>query len=155
MKKHFRAILAVESTPLWPLKTSNLVISFSNIDFKGANQNQHDPMVISVVIGNYIIQKILLDEGSLANILYISTLQKMQILESSLSPYNGDLVGFSRERVNVLGIIELRTNFGSELNIKIIGVRYLVIHSWVSYYMILGRLSLNTLGAILSTPIWH
>ena len=155
MKKHFRAILAVESTPLWPLKTSNLVISFSNIDFKGANQNQHDPMVISVVIGNYIIQKILLDEGSLANILYTSTLQKMQILEFSLSPYNGDLVGFSGERVNVLGIIELRTNFGSELNIKIISVRYLVIHSWVSYYMILGRLSLNTLGAILSTPIWH
>lgn len=100
---------------------------------------------------NYIIRKVLVDEGSSADILYASTLQKMQIPESSLNPYNGDLVGFSRERVNVLGVIELRTTFGTKPNIKTIDVRYLVIDSRAPYHMILGRLSLNTLEAVLST----
>ena len=50
----------------------------------------------------------------------------MQIPESNLNPYHGDLVGFSRKRVNVLGVIELRTIFGIELNIRTIDVWYLV-----------------------------
>ena len=53
----------------------------------------------------------------------------MQIPESSLNPYNGDLVGFSREWVNVLGVIELRKTFGTKLNIKIIDFQHLVIDS--------------------------
>ena len=76
----------------------------------------------------------------------------MQIPESSLNLYHGDLVGFSGERVNVLGVVELRTTFGAEPNIKTIGGQYLVIDSQAPYHMILGRPSLNTLGVVVSTP---
>ena len=75
----------------------------------------------------------------------------MQISESNLSPYHGDLVGFSGERVNVIGVVELRTTFRTELNVKTIDARYLVIDSRALYHMILGRPSLNTLGAVVST----
>ena len=77
--------------------------------------------------------------------LYASTLWKIQIPESSLSSYNGDLVGFFGKRVNVLGVIELRMTFETESNIKAIDVRYLVINSRTLYHMILGRPSLNNL----------
>ena len=100
----------------------NSVISFSDLDFKGTDQNMHNSMVISVVVGNYIVRKVLVDLGSLADILYACTLQKMQMPESSHSPYHGDLVGFSRKWVNVLGVVKLRTTFRSEPNIKTIGV---------------------------------
>ena len=70
------------------------------------DQNLYDPVVIFVVIRNYIIKKVLVDEGSSVDILYASTLQKMQMPESNLNPYNGDLVGFFGEPVNVLGVIE-------------------------------------------------
>ena len=84
--------MAMESNPPRAPKTPNSVISFSNFDFKGTDQNLHDPMVNFVVAGNYIIRKVLVDA---------STLQKMQIPESNLNPYHGDFVGFSREWVNV------------------------------------------------------
>ena len=75
----------------------------------------------------------------------------MKISESNLNPYYGDLMAFSREQINVLGVIELWTTFRIEPNIKITNVRYLVIDSQAPYHMILGRPSLNTLGAIVST----
>ena len=93
----------------------------------------------------------LVDQESSVDVLYASTLKKMQIFESSLIPYNGGLAGFSSERVNILGVIKLRTTFGTEPNIGTIDVRYLVIDSRAPYHMILGRPSLNTLGVIVST----
>ena len=104
-----------------------------------------------MVARNYIVRKLLVDQGSSVDIFYTSTLQKMQILKSSLTPYHGDLVRFSGKRVNVLGVVELRTTLGTESNIKTIGVRYLVIDSRAPYHMILGRPSLNTLGVVVST----
>ena len=53
----------------------------------------------------------------------------MQIPKSSLSPYHGDLVGLFGKWVNVLGVIELKTTFRIEVNIRIIDVWYLVIDS--------------------------
>ena len=61
-------------------------------------------------------------------------------------------MGFAGERVNILGVIELRTTIRTKPNIKIIDVRYLVIDSQAPYHMMLGRPSLNTLEAIVSTP---
>ena len=150
-KRHLQAIMNMESNPPRPPKTPNQVILLSDLDFKGADQNLHDLVVISVVVGNYIIRKVLVNQGSLANILYASTLQKMQIPESSLSLYYGDLAGFSKEWVNILGVVELRTTFGTKPNIKTIDVRYLVIDSRASYRMILVRHSLSTLGAVVLT----
>ena len=61
-------------------------------------------------------------------------------------------MGFSREQVNILGVIKLRTTFGTKPNINTIDVRYFVINSQASYHMIPGRPFLNTLGAKVSTP---
>ena len=135
-KKHLRPIMVVGSTPPWPSKMLNSIISFSNLDFTRTDQNLHNLVVISVVIGNYIIRKVLVDQESSADNLYASTLQKIQIPESSLSPYYGHLVGFSRERINVLGVTKLRTIFGTEPNIRTINVRYLVINSRAPYHII-------------------
>ena len=66
--------MAVESTPPQPPKTSYPVISFSDLDFEGTNQNLHDLVVISVVIGHYIVRKVLVNQRSSTDILYASTL---------------------------------------------------------------------------------
>ena len=106
-----------------------MVISFFDPNFKGTNQNLHDRVVISVVTRNYIVRKLLVNQGSSVDIFYTSTLQKMQIPESSLTPYHGDLVQFSGKQLNVRGVVKLRTTLGTKPNIKPIGVRYLVIDS--------------------------
>ena len=61
--------MAVEKlAPSRPI-TSSLVISFSNSDFKGIDQNLYDPIKISMITGNYIVQKVLVNFGSLTDIL--------------------------------------------------------------------------------------
>ena len=61
--------MVVEKMPPHLPKTPNPVISFSNFDLKGINQNLHDLMIISVVTGNYIARKVIVDQGRSANIL--------------------------------------------------------------------------------------
>ena len=54
----------MESNPPRLPKTLNLVISLSDINFKGTNQNLHDLMVISVFARDYIIWNVLINEGA-------------------------------------------------------------------------------------------
>ncbi|WOL05255.1 hypothetical protein Cni_G13982 [Canna indica] len=50
---------------------------------------------------NFIIKKVLVDQGSSTDILFYSTFEKIQLTEASFTPCKGDLVGFSGERVDV------------------------------------------------------
>nr|KYP51830.1 hypothetical protein KK1_026353 [Cajanus cajan] len=109
-------------------------------------------MVISVEIHNCIVRKTLVDQGSSADILYWNTFKQLGIPEAELIPYNEPLVGFSGERVQTKGYIKLSTRFcfdGTEA--RDIPVKYVVVHANTSYNILLGRPSLNRLGAIVST----
>ncbi|XP_020207579.1 uncharacterized protein LOC109792569 [Cajanus cajan] len=48
-------------------------ITFTEADFRGIDPDQDDPMVVSVEIHNCIVRKMLVDQGSSADILYWST----------------------------------------------------------------------------------
>ncbi|WOL20482.1 hypothetical protein Cni_G29287 [Canna indica] len=108
-------------------------------------ESLHDSVVISVIVGNFIVKKVLVNQGSSIDILFYSTFEKMQLTEASLTPCKGDLVGFSGEMIDVRKAIWLRTTFNSQPKEKTIDVQYLII-------MILGQPSLNTLGAVVSSP---
>ncbi|XP_020225377.1 uncharacterized protein LOC109807267 [Cajanus cajan] len=110
-------------------------------------------MVISVEIHNCIVRKTLVDQGSSADILYWNTFKQLGIPEAELIPYNEPLVGFSGERVQTKGYIKLSTRFCSDgPEVKDIPIKYVVVHANTSYNILLGRPSLNRLGAIVSTP---
>jgi len=76
----------------------------------------------------------------------------MRISAEEMMPYNDHVVGFSGERVGTKGYIDLYTTFGLEEASKTLKIRYLVINANTSYNILLGRSSLNKLGAIVSTP---
>jgi len=69
-----------------------------------------------------------------------------------MSPFVDEIVGFSGERVQTRGYIDLYTTFGEGKVTKTISIRYLVLDANTSYNILLGRPSLNALGAIVSTP---
>ncbi|XP_020207927.1 uncharacterized protein LOC109792885 [Cajanus cajan] len=151
-KRHLRAIRSVNSvnqprTPRMP------PITFSDRDFRGVDPVQDDPMVISVEMHNCIVKKTLVDQGSSADILYWNTFKQLGIPEESLEPYHEPLVGFSGERVMTRGCIDLYTRFGfDQKSSREIKIRYIVVHANTSYNILLGRPSINALGAIVSTP---
>ena len=57
------------------------VLSFTDEDFEGIDKTLDDPMVISIITANFLVKKVLVDQGSLADLLYLSSLRKMGILE--------------------------------------------------------------------------
>jgi len=148
-KKHLRAIHQVNLVSARPRMPP---ITFTDEDFKGIDPTQDDPMVISVDIDNFMIKKTLVDQGSSVDILYWKTFKAMRIPEEEMMPYNDHVVGFSGERVGTKGYIELYTTFDLEGARKTLKIRYLVINTNTSYNILLGRSSLNKLGAIVSTP---
>ena len=127
-------------------------ITFTDDDFKGVDPSQDDQMVISVDIDNFTIMKTLVDQGSSVDILYWKTFKALRIPIEEMMPYNDHAVSFSRERVGTKGYIELYTTFGLDKASKTLRIRYLVIDANTSYNILLGRSSLNKLGAIVSTP---
>jgi len=74
-KKHLKAIQLVHSTSTqkWPRIPP---ITFTDDDFTTIDPTQDDPMVITVEIDKFAITKVLIDQGSLVDILYWRTFQK-------------------------------------------------------------------------------
>ena len=46
------------------------IISFSNNDLKDVQLPHNDPLVITLRIGNYDVQRVLIDQGSFSEVVY-------------------------------------------------------------------------------------
>jgi len=79
-------------------------------------------MVIIVEIDKFAIVKVLVDQGSSVDILYWETFKKMQISETEIQPYDEQIVGFSGERVDTKGYIDLFTTFADDSLSKTINI---------------------------------
>ncbi|RDX95427.1 hypothetical protein CR513_22056, partial [Mucuna pruriens] len=55
------AIMAIQGSTLRP---RDPVICFTDEDYKGTLPHQNDPMVISLIVANYKIERILIEQGS-------------------------------------------------------------------------------------------
>ncbi|RDX77260.1 hypothetical protein CR513_42646, partial [Mucuna pruriens] len=108
-----------------------------------------EPMVISVVAEDFKIERVPIDQGSSANILYGSTFRKMGL--SNLKETSGCLYGFSGEKVPIKEVVEIETIFSEGSNAKMILIVYTMIEVEASYNIIMGRSALNRLRAIVST----
>ena len=150
-KKHLRAVQFVHSTST-QRRPHIPPITFTDEDFTTIDPSQDDPMVITVEIDKFAIAKVLVDQGSSVDILYWETFKKMKISEAEIQPYNKQIVGFSGERVDTKGFIDLYTTFGDDYLSKTINIRYLLVNANTSYNILLGRPSINRLKAIVSTP---
>ncbi|XP_072080834.1 uncharacterized protein [Arachis hypogaea] len=126
-------------------------ITFTSKDFDAKAPNLDDLVVISITTRDLLIRKVLLDQGSSANIMFLSTFKKMQLNEKALQPSSGELVGFSGERIPVTGYIWVRTTLGEPPHSKTLDIQYLIVDCFSPYNIILGRPSLNAFGVIVST----
>ncbi|XP_025692767.1 uncharacterized protein [Arachis hypogaea] len=145
-------MLAIEGT-IQPRKDKepDVTISFNQADFKLANPNLDDPVVISIQVGELLVRKTLLDPSSSADVLFYSTFTKMKLSEKLIQPSSGELIGFSGERVPIMGHIWLKTTMGEIPLSKSIDIQYLIVNCYSPYNIILGRPALNIFRAVVST----
>nr|KYP52865.1 hypothetical protein KK1_025251 [Cajanus cajan] len=99
----------------------------------------------------YNVKRVLIDQGSSADILFWETFEGMKIPNDRLIPYAGTLVGFAGDQVIARGYTDLETTFGQGAQMKTVVVRYLVVNAQSSYSILIGRPTLNKLGAVVST----
>jgi len=92
------------------------------------------------------------DQGSSVDVFYWRTFEKIRLEGNEIIPLDEQIVGFFGERVDTKGYIDLHTRFGEPgRRQKTISVWYIVVDVNTSYNALLGRPSLNKLGAIVST----
>nr|XP_025682208.1 uncharacterized protein LOC112783462 [Arachis hypogaea] len=151
-KRTYRAMLALGATTSNPQPMPDVPeMTFCQNDFSCQDTNLDDPVVISIQLGDLIVRKVLLDPGSSADVLFFTTFEKMKLSTNILQPSAGDLVGFSGERVPVMGSVWLQTTLGEQPLSKTHDIQYLVVDCFSPYNLILGRPFLNRFAAIVST----
>jgi len=120
-------------------------------DLRDVVPHDNDPVVISVVTAGRKVHRVLVDQGSFADVMFWSTFNKLRLSPDLLRPYTGCLYGFADNQVEVRGYLELRTTFTDGEALRTESIRYLVVNANSAYNILLGRPALNRLNAVAST----
>ena len=126
----------------------DISITFSDSDLEGCQHPHDDPLVIRAVVANKTIHRVLIDNGSSADIIFSSTFDKMGIGKEKLEPVSTHLRGFSGEKVLPVGLIQLVLTLGDPPCQATTTTRFLIVDAPSAYNMLLGRPSLNAIKAI-------
>ena len=71
-----------------------LVMGFSDEDKIGTIQPHDDALVIILRIGGYVVKRVMVDQGSAADIMYPDLFKGLNLRAEDLTPYNSPLVSF-------------------------------------------------------------
>ncbi|KAL0413601.1 UNVERIFIED_CONTAM: Retrovirus-related Pol polyprotein from transposon gypsy [Sesamum radiatum] len=113
--------------------------------------SQDDPMAIKLDIANFSVHKVLVDNGSSADIVFWDVIKRMGLENAQLDTVHTPLVGFGGSEVVSMGTITLPVSMGEEPRRKTLMVRFLVVDTPFAYNVILGRPGLNAFRAVVST----
>ncbi|GFY89059.1 hypothetical protein Acr_06g0009990 [Actinidia rufa] len=154
-KKNARSVLRLAEEEIYNLSSSYIgdqtPITFSNDDLRGLHLPHDDALVVSAVIANFNVQRILIDNGSSADILFISAFEKMKIRLDKLHLFHTPLTGFGGNTTHPLGWINLPITLGTEPHQTTVWQDFIVVDCPSPYNAILGRPTLGGIKAITST----
>ena len=79
-------------------------ITFKKADLRDVVPHDNDPVVISLITAGRRVHRVLVDQGSSADVLFWPTFNKLQLSPDQLRSYTGCLYGFAGDQVEVRGI---------------------------------------------------
>ena len=124
-----------------------LVLSFSDADKQGTIQPHDDALVVTLRIGGYDVKRVMVDQGSAAEIMYHDLFKGLGLKLEDLATYSSHLVSFEGKMVVPKGQIRLPVQTGSD----VVEVDFIVVNAFSPYTAIMGRPWLHSLGAVSST----
>ncbi|KAK3028738.1 hypothetical protein RJ639_037761 [Escallonia herrerae] len=151
-KAYVREVLTTMGPPTKKQKKEPAqTISFSDDDVGDTRIPHDDPLVVTLRVGNFDVKRILVDNGSSAEVLFYEAFQRMNIPSDRLRKIDTPLYGFSNHPVVCEGIIALPVTVGAPPNQAKLMLDFVVVRVPSAYNAILGRTALNQLRAVVST----
>ena len=114
-KAHLRSIRSAnmgEVQAVSKLPRIDTTITFSDSDLEGCQHPHDDPLVVRAIVANTTVHRVLVDNGSSADIIFASAFDKMGIGRERIELVSTHLRGFSGEKVLPLGSIQLVLTLG-------------------------------------------
>ena len=124
-----------------------LVLSFSDADKQETIQPHDDALVVTLRIGGYDVKRVMVDQGSAAEIMYPNLYKGLGLKPEDLATYSSPLVSFEGKMVVPKGQIRLPVQVGT----YVVEVDFIVVDAFSSYTAIMGRPWLHSLGTVSST----
>ncbi|XP_050241073.1 uncharacterized protein LOC126689968 [Quercus robur] len=118
-------------------------LSFSDEDKIGTMQPHDDTLVVTLRIGGYDVKRVMVDQGSGAEIIYPDLYKGLNLRPEHLTAYNSPLVSFDGKVVIPRGQIRLPVQAGS----KVVEVNFLV-DAYSPYTAIVARPWLHALKTV-------
>ena len=123
------------------------VFSFFEEDKIGTIHPHNDALVITLRIRGYNVKRVMVDNGSEAEIMYPNLCKGLKLRPEDLTPSSSPLMSFDGKTVMSKGQIRLPVQTGQE----IVEVDFIVVDTYSPYTAIVARPWLHTLGAVAST----
>ena len=146
-------IMSLDQRPAKNFKRENDNITFTEEDARHVNFPHNDALVLTAMISNINVHKVLVDNGSAVDILYYETFLKMGLGVDKLKPITTPLYGFTGHSIMPEGSIELPLTVGEYPRQTMIITNFLVVKCPSAFYAVLGRPALKELKAV--TSIYH
>ena len=123
-----------------------LVMGFSDEDKIRIIQPHDNALVITLLIEGYDVKRVMVDKGSIVEIMYPDLYKGLKLRAEDLTPYSSPLVSFEGKIIILKGQIRLPVQTGSE----VVEVDFIIVDAYSPYTTIVARPWLHTLGAISS-----
>ena len=114
-------------------------------------QPHDDPLVIMLMIEGFNTKRILVDNYSSTDIIYLSAFQQLKVSLERLHPFDSPFVSFSGDKVYPKSIVTLTVTvevYPKQLTCQL---DFIVVDYPSSYNVIIGRPTLNHWKAAIST----
>ena len=112
-KSYQRQVNSIHRIPPLKQRRMDKDMFFSKEGAKGVKQPHDDPLVIILTIEEFNTRRILVDNGSSTNIIYLFAFQQLKLDLGRLHPFESPLVSFSGDKVYPKGIVTLTVTVGS------------------------------------------
>jgi hypothetical protein len=147
-RDHYRSINHVAVTGLVvQTKWSDVSLTFDTRDVDLRSAPHIDAMVINCSVAGWDLHKVLVDNGSQADIIFLHAFDRMGISHSLLKFSDNPLYGFDGKGTFSVGKIELPLSFGVAPNARSEQVTFDIVDMVYPYNAIMGWGSINMFEA--------
>jgi hypothetical protein len=137
---YFRSVnTIINDGPAARPEWAKVPITFTEEDFKLKSTNHNDAMVIEVNIVGWVIEKILVDNRSSADILFFKTFEKMNLSQHMLHRPDYPLQGLRGKPIKPVGNVSLPVSFKDPDNARTETLTFDVVDIYHPYLAIFGR----------------